>query len=262
MSYAHSCTTWASPGSTISPPLKRTPAISAAVGMACRRGTSSTCCPRRADAPPHRLLKRGARMTTTATTSGLLRGTPDDGVLVFRGIPYARPPVGALRFAPPQPPAPWNGVRDATTFGPPAMQGASPASPGQSVAAACDEDCLTLNVWTPAADAGRRPVLVWLHGGAFIIGAGSMPMYRGAALAARGDVVVVTVNYRLGLFGYLRGIDVCGATLPSTGNAGLLDQLAALAWVQDEIAAFGGDPENVTVIGQSAGAASISAMLV
>jgi para-nitrobenzyl esterase len=116
-------------------------------------------------------------------------------------------------------------------------------------------------VWTPAADTRRRPVLVWLHGGAFIVGAGSMPMYRGAALAARGDMVVVTLNYRLGLFGYLRGIDVCGDALPSTGNAGLLDQLAALAWVTREIAAFGGDPQNVTVVGQSAGAGSITAML-
>ncbi len=204
-------------------------------------------------------------MTTTAmtatTTSGRLRGTTDDGVMVFRGIPYARPPVGPLRFLPPQPPPPWNGVREATTFGPPALQAASAASPGQSVRSAQSEDCLTLNVWTPAADTRRRPVLVWLHGGAFVIGAGSMPMYRGAALAARGDVVVVTVNYRLGVFGYLRGIDVCGEALPSTGNAGLQDQLAALAWVQAEIAAFGGDPGNVTVVGQSAGAVSISAML-
>jgi para-nitrobenzyl esterase len=200
-------------------------------------------------------------MTTATTTSGLLRGTTDDGVMVFRGIPYARPPVGPLRFAPPQPPAPWNGVREAKTFGPPAMQAASPASAGQSVGSAPSEACLTLNGWTPAVDTRRRPVLVWLHGGAFLIGAGSMPMYRGAALAARGDVVVVTLNYRLGLFGYLRGIDVCGAALPSTGNAGLQDQLAALTWVQNEIAAFGGDPKNVTIIGQSAGAGSISAML-
>lgn len=200
-------------------------------------------------------------MTTATTTAGLLRGTTDDGVLVFRGIPYARPPLGALRFAPPQPPAPWNGVREATAFGPAPLQAASPVSPGQSVGSAQSEDCLSLNVWTPATDGARRPVLVWLHGGAFVIGAGSMPMYRGAELAARGDVVVVTVNYRLGLFGYLRGIDVCGEALPSTGNEGLLDQLAALAWVQAEIAAFGGDPGNVTVVGQSAGAVSISAML-
>ena len=124
-------------------------------------------------------------------------------------------------------------------LGPPAMQAASPPVPGKR-GSAPSEDCLTLNVWTPAADTRRRPVLVWLHGGAFMLGAGSMPMYRGAALAPGGDVVVVTLNYRLGLFGYLRGIDVCGDALPSTGNEGLLDQLAALAWVKEEIAAFGG----------------------
>ena len=110
-------------------------------------------------------------------------------------------------------------------------------------------------------DDARRPVLVWLHGGAFVTGSGSMPMYQGATLARRGDMVVVTVNYRLGLFGYLRGVDVCGEALPSTGNAGLLDQITALEWVKAEIAAFGGDPENVTVAGQSAGARSIAMML-
>jgi len=123
------------------------------------------------------------------------------------------------------------------------------------------EDCLYLNVWTPAVDDRRRPVMVWLHGGAFTFGAGSAPIFRGAALARRGDVVVVTLNYRLGIFGYLRGIDLCGDTLSSTGNEGLLDQLAGLRWVQNEIAAFGGDPNNVTVFGQSAGALSIFAML-
>jgi para-nitrobenzyl esterase len=121
------------------------------------------------------------------------------------------------------------------------------------------EDCLSLNVWTPALDHLRRPVLVWFHGGAFLYGAGSS--YDGAVLARRGDAVVVTVNYRLGLLGWLRGIDICGETLPSTGNTGLCDQLAALEWVRDEIAAFGGDPSNVTVFGQSAGAISIVAML-
>jgi para-nitrobenzyl esterase len=199
--------------------------------------------------------------TTTARTGyGDLRGTIDRGVTVFRGVPYARPPVGPLRFVPPQPLDGWTGVRDATTFGQPAMQGANAASPGLTVNAPPSEDCLTLNVWTPAMDDARRPVMVWLHGGAFMVGSGSMPMFHGATLARRGDVVVVTINYRLGLFGYLRGIDVCGDVLPSTGNEGLLDQLAALRWVKEQIAAFGGDPENVTVFGQSAGAHSITAM--
>ena len=199
--------------------------------------------------------------TTTTTTYGTIQGTTDGGVVVFRGIPYAQPPVGPLRFAPPQPPDSWTGLRDATTFGPIAMQAPNAIRDGLTAAAAPSEDCLTLNVWTPAVDGARRPVMVWLHGGAFLTGAGSRPMSNGTTLARRGDVVVVTINYRLGLFGYLRGIDVCGDALPSTGNEGLLDQIAALTWVKQEIAAFGGDPENVTVFGQSAGAISISAML-
>src|SRR5215213_513551 len=113
--------------------------------------------------------------TLTTTSHGTLSGTTQDGVAVFRGIPYAQPPVGLLRFAPPQPPAPWTGVRDATAFGLPAMQAANPVT-GQQALAAPSEDCLTLNVWTPALDDARRPVLVWLHGGAFTMGAGSMPM--------------------------------------------------------------------------------------
>jgi carboxylesterase type B len=135
------------------------------------------------------------------------------------------------------------------------------AALGERLVEETDEDCLSLNVWTPAVDDRRRPVLVWVHGGGFMVGAGSQPVSRGAALAQRGDVVVVTINYRPGLFGYLRGIDVCGEAIPSTGNAGLLDQLAALTWVNEEIAAFGGDPENVTVFGSSAGALSIGLML-
>jgi para-nitrobenzyl esterase len=200
-----------------------------------------------------------ATSATTRTTYGDLRGSVDRGTVVFRGIPYARPPVGPLRFAPPQPADSWTGVRDATTFGPGAMQAAN-AIWGEALVAATSEDCLSLNVWTPAVDDGRRPVLVWLHGGAFLTGAGSRPMYDGTSMARRGDVVVVRLNYRLGLFGYLRGIDLCEG-LPSTGNEGLLDQLAALRWVKEEIAAFGGDPENVTVFGQSAGAISIATML-
>lgn len=199
--------------------------------------------------------------TTTVTTAyGTLRGEAQGAVVAFRGIPYARPPLGPLRFAPPQRPDSWAGIREADTFGPTAMQATNVVREQMAVAPA-SEDCLSLNVWTPAVDDRRRPVMVWLHGGAFIYGAGSQPKCCGAALARRGDVVVVTLDYRLGLFGYLRGLDVCGEALPSTGNAGLLDQLAALTWVQEEIAGFGGDPENVTVFGQSAGAASIAAML-
>ncbi len=200
--------------------------------------------------------------TTTARTSyGNLRGVAEDDLVIFRGIPYAQPPVGHRRFAPPQPPDSWTGTRDATIFGPRAMQAAVAVSSGLTTAAEQNEDCLTLNVWTPAIDDARRPVMIYLHGGAYITGAGSMPMYHGATLARRGDLVVVTINYRLGLFGYLRGVDLCGDALPSTGNEGLLDQIAALTWVKQEIAAFGGDPANVTVFGVSAGSRSIGLML-
>jgi para-nitrobenzyl esterase len=199
-------------------------------------------------------------MTTATTSFGRLRGAIDEGVLAFRGIPYAQPPIGPLRFAPPARLEGWSGTRSADRFGPAAMQ-TEGAVPGERLVDRTDENCLWLNVWTPALDDRRRPVLVWLHGGGFVSGAGSGPMCNGATLARRGDAVVVTINYRLGLFGYLRGIDVCGESLPSTGNEGLLDQLAALTWVHEEIAAFGGDPANVTIFGGSAGALSIGLML-
>ncbi len=123
------------------------------------------------------------------------------------------------------------------------------------------EDCLYLNVWTPGTDDRRRPVMVWIHGGAFVMGAGSQTLYNGETLARRGDVVVVTINYRLGAFGFLRLRDLFGDALPATGNEGLLDQIAALEWVRDEIAAFGGDPSNVTIFGESAGSISVSTLL-
>jgi para-nitrobenzyl esterase len=181
----------------------------------------------------------------------------EEGVLACRGIPYAQPPVGPLRFRPPLKPVAWDGVRDACTYGPAPRQGDNPVASQTGLALpAMREDCLSLNVWPPAIDDTRRPALVWLHGGAFVLGAGSRPLYNGARLAARGDVVVVTLNYRLGLLGFLRGKGVCGDRLDSTGNEGLLDQIAALEWVQDEIGGFGGDPRKVTVFGQSAGAGS------
>jgi para-nitrobenzyl esterase len=194
------------------------------------------------------------------TSSGRLRSVPEEGVLVFRGIPYAQPPIGPLRFRPPHKLAPWDGIREASTYGPTAMQGGNPVNETRLADAAMSEDCLYLNVWTPATDNARRPVLVWLHGGAFLFSAGSQPLFNGARLAARGEVVVVTLNYRLGLFGFVRGKGLCGDGLDSTGNEGLLDQMAALEWVRDEIGGFGGDARNVTVFGQSAGAIS-AAML-
>ena len=190
-------------------------------------------------------------MTTVETSSGRLRGKRSEGVSVFKGIPFARPPVGELRWRAPEPAAPWSGVRDAFEFGPCAMQSTIAGDIGELIGIAThgiSEDCLYLNVWTPGADAGKRPVLVWIHGGGNTVGAGSQPRINGEHLARVGDVVVVTVNYRLGVFGFLHAPE-----LGASGNEALLDQVAALRWVRSEIGAFGGDPNNVTVFGQSAG---------
>jgi para-nitrobenzyl esterase len=190
------------------------------------------------------------------TEAGELRGSVENGVAVFRAVPYAAPPVGELRFAPPRPVPAWQGVRDATREGPIAPQGRSRlARVMGDFQSPQSEDCLTLNVWTPSADSAKRPVLVWIHGGAYSSGAGSLAWYAGDRFAASGDVVAVSINYRLGALGFL--------CLPgvSPGNLGLLDQIAALRFVRDNIAAFGGDPDNVTVVGQSAGAASIAILM-
>jgi para-nitrobenzyl esterase len=206
--------------------------------------------------------KEGAMTDTIVQThTGSLRGAADGDVLIFRGIPFAAPPVGPRRFRPPEPAVAWAGVRDATRFGPAAIQGANPFADIIPIAVPePSEDCLTLNVFTPGTD-GRRPVLVWIHGGGFLAGASSQPDWSGAELVRRGDVVVVTLNYRLGAFGFLHSRTLAGDALDATGNEGLLDQVAALRWVRDEIAAFGGDPDNVTVFGQSAGGISIAALL-
>ena len=192
-------------------------------------------------------------MAIVETTAGAVEGRIKDGILDFRGIPYAAPPVGELRFRPPQPPAPWPGVRDATRFGPmaPQNQGAMERMFG-APPRPMDEDCLTLNVWTPACDDGKRPVMVWIHGGAFLYGTGATPWYDGRSFA-RDDVVLVTINYRLGALGFLH--------VDGQGNNGILDQVAALEWVRDNIAAFGGDPGNVTAFGESAGAMSVGTLL-
>jgi para-nitrobenzyl esterase len=189
--------------------------------------------------------------------SGVLQGARDRGALVFRNVPFAEPPIGELRFEPPREPEPWTGVRDATRDGPIAPQGRSRlAGIMGDFTAEQSEDCLTLTVWTPAADTARRPVLVFIHGGGFSSGAGSLPWYSGRTLSSANDIVVVTVNYRLGALGYLYLPGV------SPGNLGLLDNIAALRWVQRNIERFGGDPAQVTVAGQSAGAMSIFAMMV
>ncbi len=190
------------------------------------------------------------------TNAGDLRGARENGIAVFRAIPYAAPPVGDLRFSPPQPVSAWHDVRDATRDGPIPPQGRSRlAHVMGDFERPQSEDCLTLNVWTPAPDFKKRPVLVWIHGGAFSSGAGSLRWYSGERFAANGDVVVVSISYRLGALGFLCLPGVSG------GNLGLLDEVAALRFVRDNIAAFGGDPDNVTAVGQSAGAASIAILM-
>jgi para-nitrobenzyl esterase len=185
------------------------------------------------------------------TTSGAVRGRAEGGLAVFRGVPFALPPVGRLRFAAPRPAAAWDGVREAREFGSAPPQSGNLAS----AATTAGDDWLTVNVWSPAADpAARRPVMVWIYGGAYKLGSADDPGYDAARLARAGDLVVVTFNYRTGIEGFAQ---IEGAP----ANRGLLDQVAALEWVRDNIAAFGGDPGRVTVFGQSAGGGSVAALL-
>jgi para-nitrobenzyl esterase len=202
-------------------------------------------------------------VTVVETRSGRVRGTQTEGIEVFRGIPYARAPVGRLRLRPPLPPEPWTGIREATQPGPCAPQNASMVGALLGLPATeASEDCLTLNVWTPAAgDGQRRPVLVWIHGGGFVFGSGSQAPYDGARLAALGDVVVVTLNYRLGALGFLALPSLADEEGGVCGNFGLLDQIAALHWVRDHAAVFGGDPDQVTIFGESAGGMSVGTLL-
>ncbi|MCX5424562.1 carboxylesterase/lipase family protein [Streptomyces sp. NBC_00078] len=191
-----------------------------------------------------------------STPYGAVRGRYEHGIAVFRGIPYAAPPFGPRRFRPPAPPEPWDGVRDAGAFGP------TPPKPPYSEAfekylsdpVVPGDDCLNLNVWTPEPGPGARlPVLVWLHGGALTRGSSAVPVYDGRTFA-RDGVVLVSVNYRLGVEGY-------GLFPDTPANPGLRDQLAALRWVHESVAAFGGDPDRITLAGQSAGAISTGALL-
>lgn len=200
-------------------------------------------------------------MSTVETVAGKVEGAVDGGVRAFRGIPYARPPVGALRLRAPQPAEPWTGVRSAAGYGAWSPQNPPVSTLSGDMPGPQDEDCLTLNVWTPGSD-GARPVLVWIHGGGFVGGSGASSLYRGAALAARGDVVVVTINYRLGILGFVAHPGLADGDAGGVcGNWGLLDQVAALDWVRDNIAAFGGDAGNVTVFGESAGGMSVADLL-
>lgn len=198
------------------------------------------------------------------TTAGRVRGIARDRVSAFYGIPYGASTAGARRFMPPAKPDPWTGVREATHFGHRSPQGPSALIP--EVAAVdrrepAGEDCLCLNVWTSRAGAGRRPVMVWLHGGGYSQGSGAFIIYDGANLACRHDVVVVTVNHRLNVFGYLYLAELGGEKFAQSSNVGMLDIVAALEWVRDNISEFGGDPNNVTIFGQSGGGGKVSTLM-
>ncbi|HSW39429.1 MAG TPA: carboxylesterase family protein, partial [Acidobacteriota bacterium] len=195
-----------------------------------------------------------------STKSGKLEGKRENRQFVFKGVPYAAPPVGKLRWHPPHGVQPWEGIRPAGDFGPIAPQNVLPGSEmiaGLGVDEPRNEDCLFLNIWTPGIDDVRRPVMVWIHGGAFIIGSGSQDMFRNHTLVDRCDVVLVTINYRLGALGFMNLNEITGGKIPATGCEGLLDQIAAVNWVRENIINFGGDPDNITLFGESAGAMSI-----
>ncbi len=194
------------------------------------------------------------------TTSGRVAGrVAPDGLKIFLGIPFAKPPVGALRFEPPEPVERWSGVYPALAFGPVFPQTYDKTEPSSLYFQ--DEDCLRLNVWTPALDGAKRPVMVFIHGGGYLWGSSMDPLYDGANLARRGTAVVVSLNYRMGALGYLDLSAVGGDAYADSGNLAVLDQVAALRWVHDNIASFGGDPENVTIFGESAGAGSVAILL-
>lgn len=210
------------------------------------------------------------------TESGKVQGLEQGGIDAFLGVRYAAPPLGDLRFQPPAKPEAWEGVADATGYGAPCMQLYSASGPNESEmtrriqaifptsteAKMDNEDCLFLNVWTPAAgDGKKRPVMVWFHGGGYAYGSGNWPAYNGRNLAEKGDVVVVTVNHRLNAFGYLNLAEKFGEEFAASGNVGNLDLVRSLEWVRDNIAGFGGDPDNVTIMGESGGGSKVSHLM-
>ncbi len=195
-----------------------------------------------------------------STTTGELRGFVQDGVNVYLGIPYAKAPTGSRRFKAPEPQPNWSGVFNAYTYGSVCPQVYDPVElePKEDVH---NENCLTLNIWAPSITRGNKAVMVFIHGGGFVVGTSKERLYDGSALVKNGDVVIVNLNYRLGLLGFLDFSVIGGSEYADSANNGLRDQLMALQWVQDNIAAFGGDPQNVTVFGESAGGGSVSALL-
>lgn len=203
---------------------------------------------------------RGPETLVVETARGPVRGYADGSVFAWKGIPYAAPPTGDLRFRSPVAPEPWSDVRDAAAFGAMAPQGhdtSVPLDPSMRI----DEDCLTVNVWAPRPDGTPRPVMVWIHGGAYCLGSSAQPIYDGRLLVERGDVVLVTFNYRLGTLGFLDLSSFSTVDRTFESNLGLRDQIAALEWVRANIAAFGGDPGQVTLFGESSGGGSITTLM-
>ncbi|MEL0048969.1 MAG: carboxylesterase family protein, partial [Gammaproteobacteria bacterium] len=206
-------------------------------------------------------------MAIVETQYGQVEGVDANGLNIFLGIRYAAPPVKEKRWAPPSDPAPWTGRLSCNEWSAqswqPIVEDLGPLEFTMSPGAGANrsEDCLFLNVWSPGLDQRKRPVMVWIHGGGFEGGTAGTPMHDGASLARRGDVVVVTINYRLGTLGFLNLNEATNGRIPSTGNEGLLDQIKALEWVQNNIDRFGGDPNKVTLFGESAGAMSIGTLL-
>ena len=209
------------------------------------------------------------------TAQGKVQGFKDNGIQEYLGLRYAAPPIGALRFQPPAPPESWDGIYDATRMGAPAMQMYTPSGtrvteftrqiqtifPTDGETKIDNEDALFLNVWTPGADGEKRPVMVWFHGGGYAYGSGNWPAYDGRNLAEKGDAVVVTVNHRLNAFGYMYLADRFGDDFARSGNLGNLDLIASLEWVEENIEAFGGDPDNVTIMGESGGGSKVSHLM-
>ncbi|MCU1404215.1 MAG: hypothetical protein JWQ43_518 [Glaciihabitans sp.] len=195
------------------------------------------------------------------TTSGWVEGFQRGRTRIWKGIPYASAPMGDLRFRAPHPPEPWGGTKITVNWGPMAPQPKLGVLSGVSSSREMSEDCLNLNVWSPASDGARRPVMVFVHGGAYVEGAGSMPDYEGTNLSQRGDLVIVTLNYRLGALGQMDFSSFSDEDNIFESNLGVRDQVAALTWVRDNIAAFGGDPDRVTIFGESAGGNAITTLL-